>query len=108
MRAALLPRRKRKQVSKLQVRYDYVAEPGCAHDKTDYCVHKTDTHNDKMDLKFTDLSFSSGEESSPHNTGPLGAERLYLRIPCTFIYYYTDTELSKLRLSPDCTNSLYR
>ena len=30
-----------------------------------------------MDLMFTDLfSFSSGEESSPHNTSPLEAERL--------------------------------
>ena len=62
-----------KQISKLQVRYDYVAQPG---DKT--CSHYT--QHDKTDLKFTGLfSFSSGEESSPHNTSPLEAERLYLR-----------------------------
>ena len=31
-------------------------------------IIKTDTPDHKTDLKFTDLfSFSSGEESSPHN-----------------------------------------
>ena len=56
-------------------------------------IIKTDTHDEKTDLKFTDLfSSSSGEESSPHNTSPLEAERLYLRIPCI----QTNPELSKL------------
>ena len=71
-----------KQISKLQVRYDYVAELG---DKTNYCVH-INTHHDKTDLKLTGLfSFSSGEESSPHNTSPLEVERLYLRSVGAFI-----------------------
>ena len=66
-----------KQISKLQVCYDYVAEPGCVN--TILFIIKTNRHHNKMDLKFTDLfSFSSGEESSPHNTSPLKAERLYL------------------------------
>ena len=53
------------------------------------------------DFKFT--SFSSGQESSPHNTSPLEAERLYLsklsvymynmyrRLPCTM---YTRSRFS--------------
>ena len=42
-----------------------------------FIIIKIHTHDDKMDLKFTDLfSFSSGEESSPNNTSPLEAERL--------------------------------
>ena len=45
-------------------------------------IIKTDTHDDKADLKFTDLfSFSSGEERTSHNASPLEVERLYLRIP---------------------------
>ena len=49
------------------------------------------------DLKFTDLFlFYSREESSPHNTSPLKAERLYLRIPCIGRCIHTNTELKKL------------
>ena len=37
------------------------------------------THDNKTDLKFTDLfSFSSGEESSPHNSSSLEAKELYI------------------------------
>ena len=78
-----------------------------------HCVHLSYEHNSPFimstarlsnvivtDLKFTDLFLlSSGEESSPYTTGPLGTERLYTYAFPVHSYYYTDTELSKLRLS---------
>ena len=60
MRAALLPRRKR---SKLEVRYDYVADPGRVHDKTD---------------KFTDLfSFFLGRRAVPTGGEVIPTHSLY-------------------------------
>ena len=47
-------------------------------------IIKTDTHDDKADLKFSDLfSFSSGEERTSHNASPLEVER-YLHIPHSY------------------------
>ena len=62
MRAALLPRRKR---SKLEVRYDYVADPGRVHDKTDK-------------LKFTDLFlFLLGRRAVPTGGEVIPTHSLY-------------------------------
>ena len=49
---------------------------------------------------FTDLfSFSSEEESSPHNSSPLEAEELYLHIPCIGRCIHTNTEANRIE---DC------
>ena len=60
-------------------------------------IIKTDTHDDKADLKFTNLfSFSSGEERTFHNASPLEVERLYI---------HTNIERSKLTASLSVTKS---
>ena len=110
MRATLLPRRKRKQISELQV--CLVIMCICLFMNTIVLVIVRFIMNTPRlsnvivtDLKFTDLfSFSSGDKSSPHNISSLEAEGLYQRIPRCI---HTNTVHRTYRIE-DCPCTMYR